>query len=285
MKKGSVSKIAILQGVGTLVHEAGKKAASSQFVHDKVVAFGSSREIAEDTYRVSSDLLFQSYLFVGTKKALLVDTGLGIGNLSDKVKEITDKPVEVYCTHSHFGATGGAGQFDNVRIGKADIKSARIYSFITRHIVDAFGKGGADTGKAPTFIAVTDRELNGGIDIGGRTIKLFAVPSHTYGSICFLDEKNKVAAVGDVISPLGIQLLPFAAPLSSYAAALDGFLKEIGEAKIYCSYFPRALSGDYAKKFLNMIREASESNGHSGFLTFRGSLKDRMMMLTFSSKT
>ncbi len=285
MKKGSVSKIAILQGVGTLVLEAGKKAASSQFVHDKVVAFGSSREIAEDTYRVSSDLLFQSYLFVGTKKALLVDTGLGIGNLADKVSEITDKPLEVYCTHSHFGVTGGAGQFCNVRIGKDDLKSARVYSFITRHATDLLGRGGAGTEKAPTFIAVTDRELRDGIDIGGRTIKLIAAPSHTYGSICFLDKKNKVAVVGDVISPLGIQILPFAAPLSSYVSALDGLLGEIGDANIYCSYFPRALSRDYAKKFLNMMREVSEGSNHSGFFAFRGSLKDRMMLLTFSSKT
>ena len=283
MKKGKISRIAILQGVGTLALEAGKKAASSQFVHDKVVAFGSSRKIAEDTYRVSSDLLFQSYLFVGTKKALLVDTGLGIGNLADKVSEITDKPLEVYCTHSHFGVTGGAGQFHNVRIGKDDLKSARVYSFITRHATDLLGRGGAGTEKAPTFIAVTDRELRDGI--GGRTIKLIAAPSHTYGSICFLDKKNKVAAVGDVISPLGIQILPFAAPLSSYVAALDGVLREIGDAKIYCSYFPRALSRDYAKKFLNMMREVSVGSNHSGLFTFRGSLKDRMMLLTFSSKT
>ena len=33
------------------------------------------------------------YLIVGTKKALLFDTGIGIGNIKNVIKELTDFPL------------------------------------------------------------------------------------------------------------------------------------------------------------------------------------------------
>ncbi len=55
-----------------------------------------------------------SYLVIGKKKALLVDTGLGIKDIKKEVEKITDLPIIVINTHSHFDHVGGNSLFDNV---------------------------------------------------------------------------------------------------------------------------------------------------------------------------
>lgn len=226
-----------------------KKIATSKKLRDKLTEFGTSYKIADNTYRLSADYVFQSYLFIGKNKALLVDTGTGIGSLIDKVKELTDKPLTVVCTHGHPGVVGGAGQFDEVKMAKDDLKLAKTFNKISRYLVKLTGRAGHDTEGEPKFTALTKAELEKGFDLGGRTIKVMETPSHTHGSICFIDESNKLAIVGDVVTPLGIELLPTALPLNEYISTLEELLKSLEDKKVYCSYFPRALDYAYASEF------------------------------------
>jgi len=72
--------------------------------------------IADKTWLISDYYLDNYYLAVGDKKAALIDTGCGIGNVLDEVRvgnvldevrEITDLPVEVLLTHGHLDHCGG----------------------------------------------------------------------------------------------------------------------------------------------------------------------------------
>ncbi len=47
------------------------------------------------------------WLVEGREKALLVDTGLGLGDLRGEVEALTDKPVVVVNTHGHGDHSGG----------------------------------------------------------------------------------------------------------------------------------------------------------------------------------
>ena len=77
-----------------------------------------------EVYRIQPDLYaiyepghFQeviSYLITGSEKALLVDTGLGMGNIRKVVEELTSLPVLVMNTHTHFDHIGGNALFDTV---------------------------------------------------------------------------------------------------------------------------------------------------------------------------
>src|ERR1700724_936130 len=49
-------------------------------------------------------------LIVGPEKAVLIDTGCGIGNLRRAVAEVTDKPVMVINTHTHLDHLGSKHQ-------------------------------------------------------------------------------------------------------------------------------------------------------------------------------
>lgn len=71
-------------------------------------------EFAPDTYEIDEFDCASIFLFVGTERALLLDTGIGIGDLKGLVEEITDKPYDVVLTHGHRDHTGGAGWFDTV---------------------------------------------------------------------------------------------------------------------------------------------------------------------------
>lgn len=264
------------------VKTGAKKIATSKKLRDKLTEFGTSYKIADNTYRLSADYVFQSYLFIGKHKALLVDTGLGIGNILDKVRELTDKPLIVVCTHGHFGVIGGAGQFDEVKISKDDLKLAKNFYKLISQIRKYAGK---DSDLNANFVALTKSELEHGFDLGGRTIKIVATPSHTRGSICFIDESNKLAIVGDVVAPLGIQLLPTALPLNKYIETMEELLKSLEGKKVYCSYFPRALDYDYASEFKSQLYLATcYGNDFHSPVKFRRSTSKKLLLIYYGPK-
>ena len=52
------------------------------------------------------------FLLVGDEKAMLIDTGVGIGDLAGFAQTLTDKPLMVCYSHNHVDHIGGAGAFD-----------------------------------------------------------------------------------------------------------------------------------------------------------------------------
>mgnify|MGYP002597446315 FL=1 len=52
-----------------------------------------------------------AYLLAGTKRALLIDTGLGVCDLFSAVRSLTSLPVTVALTHAHWDHIGGCNEF------------------------------------------------------------------------------------------------------------------------------------------------------------------------------
>lgn len=66
--------------------------------------------IDADTYIISEYRHCEEthcYLLNGNKRSLLIDTGLGICDISEAVKKVTDKPVTAVTTHIHWDHIGG----------------------------------------------------------------------------------------------------------------------------------------------------------------------------------
>ena len=55
---------------------------------------------------------FQQYLILGQEKALLIDSGMGVGSLRKEVEKITDLPVTLINTHGHPDHAGGNAEFE-----------------------------------------------------------------------------------------------------------------------------------------------------------------------------
>ena len=64
------------------------------------------RKIADDTYMISDFGIANCYLLIGEERALLIDCGLGIGDIKGAVEKITDKPILVVATHGHVDHAG-----------------------------------------------------------------------------------------------------------------------------------------------------------------------------------
>ncbi|MBQ9122919.1 MAG: MBL fold metallo-hydrolase [Lachnospiraceae bacterium] len=131
------------------------------------------------------------YLLEGEKKALLIDTGFGVGNLRKYVETLTDKPIEVVNTHFHPDHAAGNGEFPKVYVShnwKAD--EAAVYSS---------GAVPFDISKLPypnyEKIGLHDGDV---IDLGKRLIEVFeAKPAHCESSLFFLDRGHRMFFCGD----------------------------------------------------------------------------------------
>ena len=61
------------------------------------------------------------YLLVGSKRALLIDTGLGICDISKEIKKLTAKPVTAVATHIHWDHIGGHKYYPDFYAHEAEL--------------------------------------------------------------------------------------------------------------------------------------------------------------------
>ena len=70
------------------------------------------KEIAPNTYEIGEFDCASIFLLIGDEKAMVIDTGIGIGDLKGFIRTLTDKPLMVCFTHDHADHVGGASAFD-----------------------------------------------------------------------------------------------------------------------------------------------------------------------------
>ena len=190
-------------------------------------------EIAPKTWCLSEFRLVNAFLVEGEERAALIDTGTGIGNLHEVVRELTDKPLVILITHGHFDHDGGVKQFPDVPIylhpedgknmhetlkmmekmmGTADMNKMRAF-YITSRAPIRYPEASIEElltlvperSDSPIYDwePITDGME---IDLGGRIIKAIHTPGHTDGEMCFLDETSRILFSGDTAN-VGIILM------------------------------------------------------------------------------
>ncbi len=71
-------------------------------------------QIDDSTYAISEYKHWEEthcYLLIGQESGILIDTGLGVSNIHDVVKYLTDKPIAAVATHIHWDHIGGHQYF------------------------------------------------------------------------------------------------------------------------------------------------------------------------------
>ena len=181
-------------------------------------------EIAPRTWCLSEFRLVNAFLIEGEERAALVDTGCGIGDLAREVRELTDKPLIILLTHTHFDHDGGIYEFPRVPVYVNSLDGERIaedrasmvkymgtedYNEMRRGYIRSRGPIRCpDLDQAELLKLVPDHPTNDGyswlpvrdgneIDLGGRVLKAIHTPGHTDGSTCFLDAENRILFSGD----------------------------------------------------------------------------------------
>lgn len=172
-------------------------------------------ELTDHSYRIAEGAIFNSYLVEGEDAALLIDTGAGFGDLPEMVGRLTDRPVTVLVTHSHWDHIGAAAGFDDVLVHERELTDGRLSAGTLSegggYGPQQFAADWRDAGREfpdgvdpETFeIEPVERpetvEAGDVIDLGGRTLELVAVPGHAPGQLAALDRADGVLYGADVI--------------------------------------------------------------------------------------
>jgi glyoxylase-like metal-dependent hydrolase (beta-lactamase superfamily II) len=127
------------------------------------------------------------YLVVGTERAMLVDAGLGRGNLRAFVEGIIGtKPLDVFITHGHPDHVAAMGQFEDacdVYMSHHDLAMARSFK--------------ESMGFALDLSALIDIHEGMRFDLGGWIFDVYAVPGHSVGSMVLFEASRGLLIAGD----------------------------------------------------------------------------------------
>ena len=149
----------------------------------------------------------RSYLIVGTDRAVLIDTGMGVGDIKAVVDAITLLPVTLINSHAHWDHVGGNWQFDDIWIHEAeagDLERTRTPNELRKWFTPESLLGKLPEGVSPDGIEIQASHattlLRGGesIDLGGRVLEIMHTPGHSPGGIVVIDRANQICFPTDV---------------------------------------------------------------------------------------
>ncbi len=170
------------------------------------------------------------YLIVGTNRALLFDTGMGISDIKKVTQELTKLPVIVLNSHTHNDHVGGNWQFDtvygmdtdftrqNAKGSRDDAQAEITPGQICGELPKEFDTKSYSTRpwKITAYIHDSDK-----IELGNRTIEVIATPGHTPDAISLLDRSNGLLFTGDTYYPGPIWLFRPETDFKAYAASIS----------------------------------------------------------------
>src|SRR5260370_5505121 len=156
--------------------------------------------IDKETYAISEPMYWQqnvSYLLLGTKRALLFDTGPGIYGIRKVVESITKLPLVVIPSHLHFDHVGNLNEFDTVELLDTPALRAQIRNGHFTETATQFMLSRTDTFRVHGWLK--DRQL---IELGNRPVTLVCTPGHTPDSVSLVDASRRRMFRGDLVNRL-----------------------------------------------------------------------------------
>ncbi len=160
------------------------------------------------------------FLLVGTERALLIDSGMQTRNAKELARELTDLPLSLLNTHADRDHVGSNGEFEEFYMHPSEY-------------TNFYGKNGGQS-YGGRILPVWDGEV---MDLGGRKLRIIALPGHTPGSIAVLDEKYRRLFSGDPVQDGRIFMFGPAREMHAYVQSLNRLAAFAGEFdEIYPSH-------------------------------------------------
>ena len=168
-------------------------------------------KIDNDTFSISEYKHWEEthcYLLLGTKWAVLIDTGLGISNIKNIVDGLTSLPILVITTHIHWDHIGGHRYFKNFAVHESEAEWISEKFPIPLQVVK--NSLTLKTYEFPNDFCLEDYNIFKGtptrifhdgdqIDLGNRTLKAIHTPGHSPGHCCFYEQDRGWLYSGDLI--------------------------------------------------------------------------------------
>ncbi len=154
------------------------------------------KEIADGVFRIASRAFDcsdnpgkpcrNSYLIVGSRKAVLYDLALEEKNLKEYVESLCDKEMMTVIGHAHIDHIYNMEQFEKILLHPADeflLKDGAVFQPPIKKLPEIQFVEGGDT-----------------IDLGDRVLDVIHIPGHTPGSILLFDRKTRILISGDTVA-------------------------------------------------------------------------------------
>ena len=164
-------------------------------------------QIDEGTWRIENGMV-RAYLLAGTEKALLVDTGMTLKNARQIAEGLTDKPLELLCTHGDPDHIAGNAAFPRLYMHPAEEENYRAFH----------GPG--------EIVPVREGDT---LDLGSRVLEVIELPGHTPGSIALLDRSRRALLSGDPFQDSTIFMFGPMRDMKQYLASLRKVQKRASE--------------------------------------------------------
>jgi len=170
-----------------------------------------------------------SYLIIGSRRATLLDTGMGISNIQAVVAGLTKLPVSVVNSHTHNDHVGDNWRFTDVygmdtdftRANARGAKDDAQAELAPDELCGSLPTGFDAKSYAVKPFHITHWLHDGDkIELGGRTLKVIGTPGHTPDEIALLDEKNGLLFTGDSFYLGPIYLYRPETDLDAYVASM-----------------------------------------------------------------
>lgn len=167
-----------------------------------------------------------NYLILGTRRALLFDTGPGVRSISTVVRKLTSLPVTALPSHMHFDHTGGLAEFRNIAVADLPVLRACVkdgWLMPTDDLYVGYWEGMAWTPVKPSAWLAIGTE----IDLGGRHLQLLHTPGHSPDSISLHDRDNHLLFAADYVYPGKLYAQIANSDLKAYLATAVALLPQI----------------------------------------------------------
>lgn len=172
-------------------------------------------EVFEDIYALYEPGNFQeviSYLILGNNRAMLFDTGMGIGDIKAVVTKLTELPIFVVNSHSHFDHIGDNHRFEEGYILDTypsryrmlnGLKHEDVFNHISgdsnaRELPQGFNPDEYEIKPCPEWNFIQDGAI---FDLGGKSFVVHSTPGHSPDSICLEYKEKKILFTGDTFYP------------------------------------------------------------------------------------
>lgn len=183
-----------------------------------------------------------SYLIEGSERALLFDTGLGIGDMGALVSELTELEVAVLHSHTHYDHVGGAYAFEHVygtdtgytRRNAAGRDHDEVAEFvgegwIWKETPPGFSRDGYRSRPFTVSETVEDGQI---LSLGGVELEVLLTPGHAPDSLCLLDRERRLLFTGDTFYPATLYTHLPGSSLADYQATAERLAELAGDVDV-----------------------------------------------------
>jgi glyoxylase-like metal-dependent hydrolase (beta-lactamase superfamily II) len=233
------------------------------------------RQVNRDLWMIAEPGYVVSWLYVGSDRALLVDTGTGIVPIAPVVAKLTDRPVTAINTHYHFDHVGGNAGFAERLAGlrggpllergtPPDLLQRYLAAF-PAIIADARARVAADPDAFALFPETEVRDFPPGfdpaawdpgrvpatallpegatIDLGDRQLRVIDTPGHSPDGISLFDARHGVLFVGDTLMEGALYAHYDESSLHDLLASARKLAALGAEVRVICAgHIPRAVA-------------------------------------------